>query len=314
MNDLIHIRAPKEDRPEQRKSPLLEIERPTRKREPGPRPDWLKVRYNRNETFAMVGALKESLNLVTVCEEAQCPNIDECWSAGTATFMLMGDICTRRCGFCAVTKGAPRDLDPEEPENTAKAILALGVKHAVITSVNRDELPDGGAAHFAATVRAIRQVSPQTRIELLVPDFLGDRAAMETVLETKPDIVAHNTETVPRLYRRVRPNAIYQRSLDAIEQISQSSDVISKTGLMLGLGESDEEVEAVMYDLREVGCEILSLGQFLSPSTRHLAVDRWVTPETFERLAEVGRIMGFRHVESGPMVRSSYMAHRAFEL
>lgn len=314
MSDLIQISGPRDENTDRGANPVAEpYQRPVRKREPGPRPEWLKVRYNRNENFSMVGSLKEDLKLVTVCEEARCPNIDECWSAGTATFMLMGDICTRRCGFCAVTKGKPRPLDADEPMNTARAITALGVQHAVITSVNRDELPDGGAQHFAETVRAIKTLSPRTRVELLVPDFLGDEAAMRTVLESRPDIVAHNTETVPRLYRRVRPNAIYERSLAAIDQISQWPGVISKTGLMLGLGESDEEVEAVMYDLREVGCEILSLGQFLSPSTRHLAVERWVPPETFERLAEVGRMMGFRHVESGPLVRSSYMAHRALD-
>ncbi len=314
MSDLIQIEAPRHELPPRRVDGAPErYERPVRKREPGPRPDWLKVRYHRNENFSMVGSLKEDLKLVTVCEEARCPNIDECWSAGTATFMLMGDICTRRCGFCAVTKGKPRPLDPDEPMNTGRAVSALGVKHAVITSVNRDELPDGGAEHFAETVRAIKTLSPRTRVELLVPDFLGDEAAMAAVLESQPDIVAHNTETVPRLYRRVRPNAIYQRSLAAIQQISAWPNVISKTGLMLGLGETDDEVEAVMYDLREVGCEILSLGQFLSPSTRHLAVERWVTPETFDRLAEVGRMMGFRHVEAGPLVRSSYMAHRALD-
>ncbi len=313
MTELIQIGPPRTSKDEKTAEPLLELEPRTRHREPGPRPDWLKVRYQRNDTFSMVDSLKERLNLVTVCEEARCPNIDECWSAGTATFMLMGDICTRRCGFCAVTKGAPRELDPLEPANTAEAISALNVRHAVITSVNRDELPDGGAAHFAQTVTAIRAASPQTRIELLVPDFMGDEAALQTVLTTRPDIVAHNTETVPRLYRRVRPNAIYQRSLEVLRNISDAPGVISKTGLMMGLGETDEEVESVMYDLREVGCEILSLGQFLSPSVKHLAVDRWVSPDIFNRLAEVGRLMGFRHVEAGPMVRSSYMAHRAID-
>ena len=303
-------------------SGLIQIEDPkgkattsvprVRAREPGPRPDWLKVRYQRNESFSAVQHIKDGLNLVTVCEEARCPNIDECWSAGTATFMLMGDICTRRCGFCAVDKGQPRPLDDLEPANTAEAISRLGVRHAVITSVNRDELPDGGAAHFAATVRAIAQRSPETRVELLIPDFMGVLEHVDTVLDAGPHIVAHNTETIPRLYRRVRPNAIYRRSLDVIQRIS-SAGVVSKTGLMMGLGETDEEVEAVMYDLREVGCEILTLGQYLSPTSRHLAVDRWVSPESFERLAEVGRAMGFRHVESGPMVRSSYMAHRAVE-
>jgi len=283
-----------------------------RRREPGPRPEWLKVRYQRNDTFKEIERLKDGLNLVTVCEEARCPNIDECWSAGTATFMLMGDICTRRCGFCAVTKGAPRDLDPLEPEHTAEAIKRMKVRHAVITSVNRDELPDGGAAHFAETVRAIREASPQTRVELLVPDFMGDRAALEAVLEAGAHIVAHNTETVPRLYRRVRPQGDYQRTLDVLQWIHEWPEVVSKTGLMLGLGERDEEVEEVMVALREVGCQILSLGQFLSPTTKHLPVERWVTPETFKHFEELGRKMGFMHVESGPMVRSSYMAHRPF--
>lgn len=304
MNQLVQIDDPHARRP----SPVPRV----RAREPGPRPDWLKVRYQRNASFSAVQNIKDGLNLVTVCEEARCPNIDECWSAGTATFMLMGDICTRRCGFCAVDKGRPRPLDPLEPDNTAHAIARLGVRHAVITSVNRDELPDGGAAHFAATVRAIAQRSPETRVELLIPDFMGELSHVDTVLHSHPHIVAHNTETVPRLYRRVRPNAIYRRSLDVIQRIAEGG-VISKTGLMMGLGETDEEVEAVMYDLREVGCEILTLGQYLSPTTRHLAVDRWVSPESFERLAEVGRAMGFRHVESGPMVRSSYMAHRAMD-
>ena len=294
-------------------APRLTMPPHTRKREPGPRPDWLRVRYNRGEAFDEVRRLKRGLDLVTVCEEARCPNIDECWSAGTATFMLMGDICTRRCGFCAVGKGTPKALDALEPAHTAEAIRRLGVRHAVITSVNRDELPDGGAAHFAATVRAIASASPETRVELLVPDFLGDTAALDVVLDAGPHIVAHNTETVPRLYRRVRPQAIYARSLAVLAQIGQRAGVISKTGLMLGLGETDAEVEDVMWDLRRVGVAILSLGQYLSPTVRHLPVDRWVEPEAFARLAEVGRAMGFRHVEAGPMVRSSYMAHRALD-
>ena len=308
MTDLIQITDPRGP-----DGPRLTAPPRTRKREPGPRPEWLRVRYSRGETFDEVRRLKEGLDLVTVCEEARCPNIDECWSGGTATFMLMGDICTRRCGFCAVDKGKPRPLDANEPAHTAEAIRRLGVRHAVITSVNRDELPDGGAAHFAATVRAIAAASPETRVELLVPDFLGDTDHLDVVLDAGPHIVAHNTETVPRLYRRVRPQAIYQRSLDVLEHIGAHDGVISKTGLMLGLGETDDEVEDVMWDLRRVGVEILSLGQYLSPTTRHLAVDRWVTPDTFARLAEVGRAMGFRHVESGPMVRSSYMAHRALD-
>ncbi len=299
--------------------PLIPIDDPkapaprVRKREPGPRPDWLRVRYQRNDTFRALERLKDGLDLVTVCEEARCPNIDECWSAGTATFMLMGDICTRRCGFCAVEKGAPRTLDEREPAHTAEAVKRMGVRHAVITSVNRDDLPDGGAEHFAATVRAIREAAPTTRVELLIPDFCGDLDAVDHVLDAGAHIVAHNTETVPRLYRRVRTQGIYQRSLDVLARIGERDGVLSKTGLMLGLGESDEEVEEVMFQLREVGCDILSLGQFLSPTTRHLAVERWVHPDTFARLGEVGRAMGFHHVESGPMVRSSYMAHRAVE-
>lgn len=290
-----------------------EIREPrVRKREPGPRPDWLKVRYHRNDTFAEVKRLKDGLELVTVCEEARCPNIDECWSAGTATFMLMGDICTRRCGFCAVGKGRPGTLDEREPGNTAEAIRRLGVRHAVITSVNRDDLPDGGAEHFAATVRAIRAASPNTRIELLVPDFQGNAPALDAVLAAGPDIVAHNTETVPRLYRRVRPQADYAQSLEVLRRIGERG-VISKTGLMLGLGEDDAEVEDVMWQLREVDVRILSLGQYLSPTVKHLPVDRWVEPDVFGRLAEVGRAMGFAHVEAGPFVRSSYMAHRALE-
>ena len=285
-----------------------------RKREPGPRPEWLRVRYQRNDTFEELERLKAGLDLVTVCEEARCPNIDECWSAGTATFMLMGDICTRRCGFCAVAKGAPRSLDPREPAHVAEAIRRMKVRHAVITSVNRDDLPDGGAEHFASTVRAIREASPTTRVELLVPDFQGDEDALKLVLDADPHIVAHNTETVPRLYRRVRPQANYEQSLRVIRAISDHPGVLSKTGLMLGLGEDDGEVEDVMWALREEArCDILSLGQFLSPTTKHLPVERWVSPDTFARLAEIGKEMGFLHVEAGPMVRSSYMAHRPFD-
>ncbi|MFN3200963.1 MAG: lipoyl synthase [Bradymonadia bacterium] len=286
-----------------------------RAREPGPRPPWLKVRYQRGSKFAEVLELKEGKRLNTVCEEARCPNIDECWTHGTATFMLMGEICTRRCGFCAVGKGPTQALDAEEPVHTAEAIKALGVKHAVITSVNRDDLPDGGAQHFADTVRAIHRISPGTRIELLVPDFQGNFDALDIVLAAQPDIVAHNTETVPRLYRRVRPQADYQQSLDVLEHIGKwrgpnGERIISKTGVMMGLGEFDDEIEEVMADLRAVDCKVLTLGQYLSPTVKHLPVDRWVTPQTFDRLREVGLALGFDHVESGPLVRSSYMAHR----
>jgi lipoic acid synthetase len=291
----------------------LSIEPRVRKREPGPRPDWLRVKYQRNDTFEEIQNLKDGLSLVTVCEEARCPNIDECWSAGTATFMLMGEVCTRRCGFCAVSKGTPQKLDEEEPFKIGQAIAKMKVKHAVITSVNRDDLLDGGSEHFAQTVLEIRRQSPQTRIELLIPDFQGDKAALTQVLAAGPHIVAHNTETVPRLYRRARPQANYKQTLEVLRNISQWPNVISKTALMLGLGEEDQEVEDVMWELREVGCQILSLGQFLSPTVKHLPVMRWVTPDAFLRLEEIGKAMGFLHVEAGPMVRSSYMAHRPFE-
>ncbi len=315
MADLIQITEPRAEAPpggEAAREIALTAPPRTRAREPGPRPDWLRVRYQRNETFQELERLKDGLKLHTVCEEARCPNIDECWSAGTATFMLMGDRCTRRCGFCAVGNN-PGALDPAEPANTAEAIRRMGVRHAVITSVNRDDLPDGGSAHFAETVRRIRDAAPDCRVELLIPDFMGSRADVERVLEAGAHVVAHNTETVPRLYKRVRPQAIYQRSLDVLSWINAWPNVMSKTGLMLGLGESDDEVEDVMWALRDVGCDILSLGQYLSPTAKHLAVDRWVHPDSFARLAEVGRAMGFTHVEAGPMVRSSYMAHRPFE-
>lgn len=286
--------------------------RRTRKREPGPRPPWLTVRYSRAGAFARLSETKESHQLVTVCEEARCPNIDECWSAGTATFMLMGDICTRRCGFCAVQKGMPSPLDADEPKRIGLAVAEMGVRHAVITSVNRDELADGGALHIAETVRAIKREAPQTTIELLIPDHQGDRAAIEAIIDAGPDIVAHNIETVPRLYRRVRPQAVYQRSLDVLQWISEAG-VLSKTGVMMGLGETDSEIFDVMDDLRDVGCNILTLGQYLSPTTRHLPVERWVPPETFAELQAVGYTLGFKHIEAGPLVRSSYMAHRAVE-
>ena len=307
MNDVIQIEEPRGSRKQ-----LTEPAPRVRKREPGPRPPWLKVVYRRNDAFTAVRGIKERLNLVTVCEEARCPNIDECWSAGTATFMLMGDVCTRRCGFCAVGKGRPAALDTDEPLNTAKAIQEMGVRHAVITTVNRDDLTDGGAWHFAETVRSIRRLSPTTRVELLISDLQGSRDAVHTILEAGAHIVAHNTETVPRLYRRVKPKSDYNRTLKVLDWINEWPDVVSKTGMMLGLGETDDEVEQVMYDLREVGCEILSLGQYLSPSKKHMAVDRWVSPDTFARFADLGRSLGFRHVEAGPLVRSSYMAHRPF--
>jgi lipoic acid synthetase len=231
----------------------------------------------------------------------------ECWNSGTATFMILGDICTRSCGFCAVKTGRPAELDAEEPNRVADAIKTMGVKHAVITSVNRDELPDGGAAIFAETIRRVRAVSPSVRIEVLIPDFRGVQWALDLVIDAKPDVLNHNTETVPRLYQVVRPQAKYERSLMVLD-MSKRRGMVTKSGLMLGLGERMREVLDVMEDLRGVDCDILTLGQYLQPTPQHLPVDRFVHPEEFAEFKRLGLEMGFRHVESGPLVRSSYHA------
>jgi lipoic acid synthetase len=231
----------------------------------------------------------------------------ECWNSGTATFMILGDTCTRSCGFCAVKTGRPADLDAEEPNRVADAIRTMGVKHAVITSVNRDELPDGGAAIFAETIRRVRAASPWARIEVLIPDFRGVQWALDLVIDAKPDILNHNTETVPRLYQVVRPQAKYERSMTVLD-MSKRRGMVTKSGLMLGLGERMHEVLDVMKDLRGVDCDILTLGQYLQPTTQHLPVDRFVHPEEFAEFKRLGLEMGFRHVESGPLVRSSYHA------
>lgn len=256
------------------------------------------------------------LSLNTVCQEARCPNIFECWSDRTATFMLMGDICTRFCGFCSVGKGEPGSLDPDEPRHVAEAVLKLGCAHAVITSVNRDDLADGGAAHFAATIRAVRDRNPGTAIEVLIPDFRGNRPALEAVLDARPEVLAHNTETVPRLYRKVRPDADYRQTLDVLEQAarhrSDAYPVVTKSGVMLGLGESRDEIIATLEDLRAVECDFVTMGQYLSPTPRHLPIKRYVTPEEFAELGAIARDLGFRYVESGPLVRSSYHAAKPF--
>jgi lipoic acid synthetase len=249
------------------------------------------------------------LNLHTVCEEAQCPNIGECWHHGTATFMILGDVCTRSCGFCAVKTGKPVELDAQEPYRVAEAVNLLGVRHAVITSVNRDELIDGGAQIFAETVRQIRARNPATTIEVLIPDFKGEEEPLDTLLDAMPDILNHNTETVPRLYLRVRPQAKYERSLELLARAKRRG-FVTKTGLMLGIGERTEEVRAVMKDLAALRCDILTLGQYLQPTQAHLPVDRFVDPGEFRQLKEEGLAMGFGHVESGPLVRSSYHAEK----
>ena len=271
------------------------------------RPDWLKVRLPAGESYARLKSLVKDHRLHTVCEEARCPNMGECWNAGTATFMILGDVCTRSCGFCAVRTGRPEGLDTDEPYRVARAIRIMGVRHAVITSVNRDELPDGGAAIFAETIRQARIVNPGIRIEVLIPDFRGVRWALQLVIDERPDILNHNTETVPRLYTRVRPQAKYARSLEVIRR-GHEAGMVTKSGLMLGLGEEQEEVLSVMRDLRTNGCDILTLGQYLRPTMDHLPVERYVPPGEFDSYKEKGLEMGFKHVESGPLVRSSYHA------
>jgi len=271
------------------------------------RPDWLKVRLAAGENYAHVRGLVDGHRLHTVCEEARCPNMGECWNAGTATFMILGDVCTRSCGFCAVKTGRPVGLDREEPGRVAEAIRMMGVRHAVITSVNRDELEDGGAAIFAETIIRARAVNPGLTVEVLIPDFQGDEEALRTVVEARPDILNHNTETVPRLYATVRPQAKYARTLELLDRAKRWG-MVTKSGMMLGLGESTEEVVEAMSDLRGVDCDILTLGQYLQPTREHLPVARYVHPDEFRMLKARGVGMGFRHVESGPLVRSSYHA------
>ncbi|HET6273276.1 MAG TPA: lipoyl synthase [Bacteroidota bacterium] len=273
------------------------------------RPDWLKVKIPSGENYARLKAMIDTHKLHTVCEEARCPNMGECWNSGTATFMILGDICTRSCGFCAVKTGRPETLDLEEPYRVAEAIRIMGVRHAVITSVNRDELADGGAAIFAETIRQARIVNPNVRIEVLIPDFRGVWWALDIVIDAKPDILNHNTETVPRLYQPVRPQGKYDRSIELLRR-AKNAGMLTKSGLMLGLGEEVEEVLEVMTDLHAHGCDILTLGQYLQPTKDHLPVDRFVHPDEFRMLKQKGMEIGFAHVESGPLVRSSYHAEK----
>ena len=275
----------------------------------GPRPEWLKVRAPTGPNYRALKALVEELRLHTVCESARCPNIGDCWERRTATFMILGDICTRSCGFCAIATGRPGPIDEEEPVRVAEAVARLGLRHAVITSVNRDEQPDGGAHVFAGVIREIRRRCPQTSVEVLIPDFKGVWWALDMVLDARPDILNHNIESVPRLYSIVRPQAKYERSLELLARArARGAGILTKSGMMLGLGETLAEVRQSMRDLRAVGCDILTLGQYLRPSRQHLPVVRYVPPEEFAQLREEGLAMGFRHVESGPLVRSSYHA------
>jgi lipoic acid synthetase len=272
-------------------------------------PPWLKVRAPGGPGFTETLGIVKELQLHTVCEEARCPNIAECWGHKTATFMLLGDTCTRNCAFCAVAHGRPLSVDPHEPGRVADAVARLGLQHVVVTSVNRDDLADGGASHFAATVHAIRERLPGCRIEVLVPDFQGNLAAVARVTAAPVDVFNHNVETVPRLYRRVRPGAQYTRSLAVLEAARDAAGRrLTKAGLMLGLGEERDEVLAVLRDLRRVGCSILTLGQYLRPSKEHLPIERYLAPEEFDALRQEALGLGFRHAESGPLVRSSYHA------
>ena len=273
------------------------------------RPKWLRAPAPTGENYRDLKGLIDRLRLHTVCESAACPNVGECWNRRTATFMMLGNVCTRRCGFCAVQKGAPLPVDYDEPARIAEAVSLMGLKFAVITSVNRDDRPDGGAELFAMVIRAIRQRVPDCGVEVLIPDFQGNLEAVETVMEARPDVLNHNTETVPRLYRQVRLGARYQRSLDVLQHASCiQPETPTKSGLMLGLGETAEEVLQVMRDLRAHQVRILTLGQYLRPSPKHLPVVRYVTPAEFDEFRVAGYEMGFAHVESGPLVRSSYHA------
>jgi len=278
------------------------------------RPEWLRAPAPVGDNYRQLKQLVQDLQLHTVCESAACPNIGDCWNRRTATFMILGNVCTRRCGFCAVQKGGPLPVDYDEPRRVAEACAALGLKFAVITSVNRDDRKDGGAELFASTIRAIRERLPDVGVEVLVPDFQGSHAAMDIVLEASPDILNHNTETVPRLYRQVRLGARYERSLDMLAYVKQGAPATpTKSGLMLGLGETLDEVATVMRDLRAANVDILTLGQYLRPSAKHLPIMRYVPVEEFAELKRLGYEMGFRHVESGPLVRSSYHAADAIQ-
>lgn len=275
------------------------------------RPEWIKVRAPGGETAEWLRGLMRAQALHTVCEEAMCPNLGECWGAGTATFLLMGDVCTRSCGFCDVKTGRPAPLDWLEPERVARAVRAMNLRHAVITSVNRDERPDGGAPIFAMVIRRIRELQPGCSVEVLIPDFKGSRQALKSVMDARPEILNHNVETVPRLFRKVQPQDRYEWARATLVGAKElDPEVLTKSGIMLGLGEAMDEVKEVMRDLRQWGVDILTIGQYLQPSRRHLPIERYYTPEEFAALKHFGLELGFRWVESGPLVRSSYRAEQ----
>lgn len=282
------------------------------------KPEWLKIKLGDPKNQNAVLELIDGLNLHTVCQEAKCPNLFECWTDKTATFMLGGDTCTRHCGFCAVNKGKPMDLDPMEPTHVAEAVKHLGLAHAVITSVNRDDLPDGGSMHWAETITKVRELSPDCKVEVLIPDFNGDETALNNVLAARPNVLNHNTETISRLYRRVRPDAKYAQTLELLERSAhfrdtQFPEMKTKSGIMAGLGEEFEEVVDLMKDLRSVSCDIMTIGQYLQPYEKRLPVERYVTPEEFAEWKRIGLDLGFKHVESSPLTRSSYHAREQAE-
>jgi lipoic acid synthetase len=287
---------------------LIQIEVGPKKRVP--KPEWMKVRAPMGDNYHDLKKLARGLGLHTVCESAQCPNIGECWNHKTATFMLLGDVCTRRCGFCAVPKGRPGAIDLDEPRRVGEAVATLGLKHAVVTSVNRDDDNIGAAEVFAETIRLIRELTPDCQVEVLIPDFQGREDALKIVIDAKPEILNHNTETVPRLYRAVRSGARYQRTLDLLANVKKfAPGMVSKTGVMVGIGEETNELLEVFRDLAKQRVDILTIGQYLRPSKDHLPMTRYYSPDEFRFLKEEALTMGFRHVESGPLVRSSYHAH-----
>jgi lipoic acid synthetase len=275
--------------------------------ERGHKPPWLKVTLPTGEPYQKLRNIMQTNNLHTVCESAACPNRGECWARSTATLMILGNVCTRSCGFCNVITGRPTELDLEEPARVAEAVKLMSLKYAVITSVNRDELADGGASVWAETIRQVRAASPQTRIEVLIPDFCGNWQALSTVLAAGPDVLNHNVETVERLYLRVRPQAQFERSLELLRRAKQAG-FVTKSGFMVGLGETDEEVVELLKALKEAQVDLITIGQYMQPTQQHLPIERWVTPETFEYFHQAGMAMGFREVFSGPLVRSSYHA------
>jgi lipoic acid synthetase len=279
-----------------------------------PKPEWLKVRAPGSDNYLRLRGIMRGLKLNTVCEDAHCPNIGECWHHGTATFMILGDVCTRACSYCAVAHGRPTELDLDEPRRVAEAVQAMGLQYAVVTSVDRDDQADGGAGIFAATIREIRRLMPDTRVEVLIPDFKGEAAPLWTVLDARPDVLNHNTETVPRLYRMARSGGKYARTLELLDRArTYAPDIPTKTGVMVGLGEEHDELVEVFRDLRGVGVSILTVGQYLRPSPAHTPMTRYYHPDEFRALKDAALALGFVHVEAGPLVRSSYHAHEQAE-